>query len=123
MSDRRHEIAVMRALGARRETVMTVILLEAILLSLGGGAIGWIGGHSLNYVASPYIEDRTGVSIGFFDVAPPLESLELGALGQIISKMSPEVAIIPSLLALAMFVGMLPALEAYRTDVAKSLGS
>jgi len=31
MNDRRHEIAVMRALGARRQTVMTIILLESIL--------------------------------------------------------------------------------------------
>ena len=32
MSDRRREIAIMRALGARRWTVMLVILLESILL-------------------------------------------------------------------------------------------
>ena len=40
MSDRRHEIAVMRALGASRVTVMVIILLESILLSLMGGAVG-----------------------------------------------------------------------------------
>jgi putative ABC transport system permease protein len=98
-------------------------LLEAVLLSVGGGALGWVGGHALNVMAGPIIEDRTGVSIGFFDLAPPIESLELGALGQIIGKLSLEVAIIPSLLALAMLVGLLPAVEAYRTDVARSLGS
>jgi putative ABC transport system permease protein len=122
MSDRRHEIAVMRALGASRETVMTIILLEAVLLSLGGGVLGWVGGHTLNLLAGPYIVDRTGVSIGFFDLAPPIESLELGAVGQIIGKLSLEVAIIPSLLVLAIFVGLLPAVAAYRTDVARSLG-
>ena len=36
MSDRRHEIAVMRALGASRVTVMVIILMESILLSLDG---------------------------------------------------------------------------------------
>lgn len=123
MSDRRHEIAVMRALGASRETVMTVILLESILLSLGGGVLGWVGGHTLNMAASPYIEARTGVSMGFFDFAPPIENLELAGLGPIMSKVPIELAIIPSLLILAMFVGLLPAWEAYRTDVAKSLGS
>ena len=40
MSDRRHEISIMRALGASRGTIMAVILLESILLSLGGGALG-----------------------------------------------------------------------------------
>jgi putative ABC transport system permease protein len=123
MSDRRHEIAVMRALGASRETVMSIILLESILLSLGGGFLGWVGGHALNVAASPYIEAQTGVSMGFFDLAPPIQSLELGAFGQIIEKLSLELAIIPALLLLAMFVGLLPALAAYRTDVAKSLGT
>ena len=32
MSDRKHDIAIMRALGASRFTVMTIILLESILL-------------------------------------------------------------------------------------------
>ena len=47
MSDRRHEIAIMRALGASRRTVMWVILLESILLSLGGGVLGLLLGHGL----------------------------------------------------------------------------
>ena len=47
MSERRHEIAVMRALGARRSTVMAIILLESILLSLGGGVLGLVLGHGL----------------------------------------------------------------------------
>ncbi len=126
MSDRRHEIAVMRALGANRGTVMTVILLESVLLSLGGGFLGWVGGHALNVAASPYIEERTGVSLSFWSVAPPptmLESLELPLLQPIMGWMSLEFAIIPALLLLAMVVGYLPALTAYRTDVAKSLGA
>ncbi len=41
MSERRHEIAVMRALGAGRTTVMLIVLLESILLSLGGAC--WAG--------------------------------------------------------------------------------
>ena len=36
MSDRRHEIAIMRALGASRLTVMMIILLESILLAMMG---------------------------------------------------------------------------------------
>jgi putative ABC transport system permease protein len=126
MSDRRHEIAVMRALGASRGIVMSVILLESILLSLGGGLLGWVGGHALNVAASPYIEDRTGVTLKFWSFAPPpemFESLELPVLRPIIEWMSLEFAIIPGLLILAVFVGFLPAWSAYQTDVAKSLGS
>ena len=123
MSDRKHEIAVMRALGASRSTVMTVILLESILLSLAGGIAGWTGGHTLNTVAGGEIEARTGVSVGFFSVAPPLENLDLWGLGPIIGLMSPELWLIPALILLAIIVGFLPALAAYQTDVAKSLGS
>ena len=45
MSDRRHEIAVMRALGASRAIVMLIILMESILLSLMGGVMGLLLGH------------------------------------------------------------------------------
>ncbi len=125
MSDRKHEIAVMRALGASRGTVMTVILFESILLSVGGGALGWFAGHAL--MASPpvsgYVEQQTGVPIGFTSFAPPLESLEFAGLGPIITKVPPELLLIPALILLAIVVGFLPAMAAYRTDVAKSLGS
>ena len=47
MSERQHEIAVMRALGAGRRTVMLLVLLESILLSLAGGLAGWVVGHAL----------------------------------------------------------------------------
>ena len=65
MSERRHEIAVMRALGAGRGTVMSIILLESTLLSLAGGIVGWLAGHLLAAAASPIVEEQTGVSIGF----------------------------------------------------------
>ena len=42
MAERRHEIAVMRALGAGRATVMQIMLLESVLLALGGGLAGWL---------------------------------------------------------------------------------
>ena len=121
MNDRRHEIAVMRALGANRTTVMTIILLESILLSLGGGILGWFSGHTLNWLAAPRIEAQTGVSIGFLDLAPPIRDLELWGLESIIGLLSPEALIIPALVILAIIVGFLPAVAAYRTDVSKSL--
>jgi putative ABC transport system permease protein len=122
MSDRRHEIAVMRALGASRGTVMSVILLESILLSLAGGVGGWLSGHALNWLASGEIERRSGVSVGFFDMAPPL-NVEIFGLNPIIGRISPELFLIPALVLLAVLVGLLPAMSAYRTDVAKSLGA
>jgi putative ABC transport system permease protein len=103
MSERRQEIAVMRALGAGRDTVMSIILLESVFLSLGGGLAGWLLAHTLNWLASPLIEAQTGVSIQFWD-------MQLA-----------EALLIPALILLAVICGFLPALSAYRTDVAKWL--
>jgi putative ABC transport system permease protein len=123
MSERRHEIAVMRALGAERQTVMTVILCESMILSVGGGLIGWLLGHGLNGLIGPLVESRTGVSIGFFDFAPGVDIAWLwGAAGGNAFEVSTELLLIPGLLLLAMIVGIFPALTAYRADVAASLG-
>ncbi len=105
MSDRRREIAVMRALGARRATVMTIVLLESILLSLGGGAFGWLLGRGLIAALSPTIAVQTGVAIGLAPLLPA------------------ELLLIPGLVILAAAVGYLPAMTAYRTDVARALAA
>jgi len=122
MSERRHEIAVMRALGAERTTVMAVILWEAVILGFGGGVFGWLMGHGLNALAGPVIEARTGVSIGFFDFAPGIDLASLVGAGGGGWEISTELVLIPALLLLAAGVGLLPAVTAYRTDVADSLG-
>jgi len=128
MSERRHEIAVMRALGAGRSTVMTVILLESVMLAVGGGLIGWTLGHSLNMLASPIIEAQTGITIGFFDLAPGVKLADLFAMEDSTNpllqwRISPEVVVLPALVLLAIVAGFLPAMSAYRTDVSRSLGS
>ena len=126
MSDRRREIAIMRALGASRGTVMTIILVESILLVTGGGLLGWVGSHALVGLFSGVIEARTGVSIGFFDIAPAVDLIQLLNAGQSLGSgsellVSVEFLLIPCFLLLAVVVGMWPAISAYRTDVAKSL--
>ena len=117
MSERRQEIAVMRALGAGRSTVMTIILLESVLLSLGGGLVGWFTGHLLCYLASPLVEAQTGVTVGFNLWGEPFFSF---ANGQLLLPM--ESVIVPGLTLLAVVVGIWPAVSAYNTDVSKSLG-
>jgi putative ABC transport system permease protein len=112
MSDRRHEIAVMRALGAGRSTVMIIVLLESLILAIGGGLVGWLGGHAVIGLARPWVVGRFGVPVSVFDLAPPVLNLGISA----------ELLLIPGLIVLAVIVGLLPAIAAYRTDVAKALG-
>ncbi|MBC7852061.1 MAG: ABC transporter permease [Pirellulaceae bacterium] len=126
MSERRQEIAIMRALGAGRGTVMTIILLESTLLSLGGGLAGWVFGHLLCLIASPKIEEQTGVNVGLNLWGDPFyEPLRwFGMDGGIAERLviPMEWTLIPGLVLLAIVVGLWPGVAAYRTDVAKSLG-
>jgi putative ABC transport system permease protein len=103
MSDRRREIGIMRALGARRETVFTIILAESALLCLGGGVIGLLLGHGLVAIASPIIEARSGILVS------PLAFEPL------------ELVLFPILLVIGSLIGFLPGVAAYRTDVAAAL--
>jgi putative ABC transport system permease protein len=71
------------------------------------------------------IEEQTGVVIGFWNWEP---AVSLGTLlgttsGRLATISVPlELVLIPALLVLAVVVGFWPAVSAYRTDVAKSLG-
>jgi putative ABC transport system permease protein len=103
MSERSHDIAVMRALGASRSSVMLIVLSESILLSLAGGVLGIVLGHALIAAAAPYVESQAGIQLAFWEFDPW------------------EVAVIPALVVLATLAGLLPAFSAYRTDVARSL--
>ncbi|HMO12965.1 MAG TPA: ABC transporter permease [Pirellulaceae bacterium] len=129
MAQRRHELAVMRALGAGRTKVMSIMLMESVLLALTGGFVGWIAGHGLNVLVSPWIESTTGVSLGFFTFSPgPTVETILGKTATILPdavrlwELSIELLLIPALIVLAILVGIYPAVTAYRTDVASSLG-
>jgi putative ABC transport system permease protein len=103
MSDRKREIAIMRALGASRVTVFSIILGESLLLCLGGGILGLLMGHGLIVIAAPFIESQAGIMVNpwSFDVM--------------------ELVLFPVLIGMATLVGFLPGLTAYRTDVADSL--
>ncbi|HXY37459.1 MAG TPA: ABC transporter permease [Planctomycetaceae bacterium] len=103
MSDRRKEIAIMRALGAQRRTVFSIILAESILLCFGGGILGILLGHGLVFAAAPIVQQQTGLLINPF----AFEGIEF--------------VLLPGLIGLASLIGIVPGLSAYRTDVARAL--
>ena len=105
MADRRREIGIMRALGARRGSVFGIVLAESVVLCVGGGLLGWLFGHGLAVAAAPYVTAQTGLLLDPWAID------------------SMEFILFPVLLALAVLVGILPATTAYRTDVADALSS
>ena len=102
--ERSRDVAVMRALGARRSQVLTTVLIEAVLLAVGGGLAGWLLGHVLVGAIGPLITTNAGVSASVFSASPLAEAL-----------------LVPFLIILAIAAALLPAIAAYRTDVAKWL--
>jgi putative ABC transport system permease protein len=102
--ERKRDVAVMRALGARRSHVLSTVLVEAVLLAVGGGLAGWMLGHLIVGAIGPWIATNAGVSAGFLSAAPTAELL-----------------LVPFLIVLAILAGLLPAIAAYRTDVARWL--
>jgi putative ABC transport system permease protein len=103
MSDRRKEIAIMRALGAQRRTVFSIILAESILLCFGGGILGILLGHGLVFAAAPVVQEQSGILVNPF----AFETIEF--------------VLLPALIGLASLIGIVPGLAAYRTDVARAL--
>lgn len=117
MSERRQEIAVMRALGADQSTVFGIILAESVLLAAGGGLIGWVAAHFVNGAISPLVQQRTGVELSVWDFAPGMRfDWGWGSF-----QVSAELMLVPGLMVLAILVGLLPAITAYRLDVSENL--
>ena len=102
--ERSRDVAIMRALGARRTHVLAVVLLEAVLLAVGGGLAGWLLGHLVVGMIGPWITTNAGVSASIFSAAPLAEAL-----------------LVPGLVLLAIAAALLPAIAAYRTDVSRWL--
>ncbi len=80
VNERRRHIGVMRALGARRTTVLQSLLLEAILLALAGGTVGIAVASLAVNLFRPLIMGL--MNTPFLYPAPlQLVGLGLGALG------------------------------------------
>lgn len=101
--ERRREIATMRALGARRATILAVVLLESCALAVVGGVAGIVGGHGAAYVGASLLAARGG---------PETQPFAVGAL---------QPLTLAAVIVLGALAGLLPALMAYRTEVAENL--
>jgi putative ABC transport system permease protein len=103
MNERRREIAILRALGAKRRTIFGAILLEAAAISALGMLIAFVFYAIIMTGAASVMRAETGV------VLDP-------AKFNYVMLWAPA-----GLIALGAFAGIVPALKAYRTDVAEHL--
>jgi putative ABC transport system permease protein len=63
LSERRKELALMRCLGIGRRTIAAVVMVEALAITLGGGALGVALGHVAVWWAEYPIRQRLGVVV------------------------------------------------------------
>ncbi|MHC4955340.1 MAG: ABC transporter permease [Planctomycetota bacterium] len=103
MNERRHEFAVLRALGASRTSVFSAIVLEAASIATLGAIFGYAVYAAVLGFASVVIQSRTGVVLKIF---APDTILWAAPLGMVL---------------LGAAAGLLPAKNAYATDVATNL--
>ena len=103
MNERRRQIAILRALGARRQTVFLTIFFEAVSIAALGVLIGFLFYFALVWIAGRIIHAETGVLIDPFTWNRAMLWAPAG------------------LLALGALAGIVPGLKAYKTDVAENL--
>ncbi|MDB6015611.1 MAG: hypothetical protein JWR19_100 [Pedosphaera sp.] len=103
MNERRREIAILRALGARRMTIVSAILLEAAAISALGMVIAFGFYATIMTVIAGIIREQTGV------VLEPWQF-------NMVMLWAPA-----ALISLGALAGIIPAFKAYRTDVAEYL--
>lgn len=103
MNERRREFAVLRALGARKRTVFTAIVLEAATIALLGSLLGYVLYAGVMVVSAAIIKAQVGVVLDTLTYHPALLWTPLG------------------MVLVGALAGVFPALKAYSTDVARTL--
>ncbi len=103
MNARRRDLAILRALGARRRTIFGAVLAEAACIGALGAAAGFVVYFGLFAVVANVIRTQTGVVLDLGAGHPVLWICPLAMTG------------------LCALGGVVPALKAYRTPVAETL--
>lgn len=103
MNERRREFAILRALGAKKRTVFTAIVMEAATIALLGSLIGYAFYFGVMSVSASVIRRETGVVLDTLAYDPALAWTPLG------------------MILVGALAGVFPALKAYSTDVARTL--
>ncbi len=103
INERKREFAILRALGAKRTTVFSVIVTEAALTALIGAVAGYFVYLIILSATAYIVKNQTGVAINVFNAEAVL-------------------FLTPILMtATGAIAGLIPAFKAYRTDVAENL--
>jgi putative ABC transport system permease protein len=104
MGARRKEFAILRALGASRRSIITIVSLESSIIAFMGAVFGVLLASLAALILATELHKFSGVTI----------NVSLGV---------DEIYLIVIVTLAGALAGLIPALEAYRTEAAKQLSS
>ncbi|MFK7844801.1 MAG: ABC transporter permease [Rhodothermales bacterium] len=105
MKERAYDLAMMRTMGASRQFLVWQVMLEGIMLSLLGALVGLLLGHLSAEILGRLLDDSQGIGLSGFMFSINELWLVLMAVGT------------------GTVASVLPAIVAYRTDIAQTLAT
>lgn len=102
LKERSYDLAIMRTLGASRAQLFQIVIFEGILLTLAGTIIGIGLGHLALQLIGAYQESSQARLTGFV-------------------LLKDEIYLFVTGLAIGIFAAIIPALQAYRSNISKIL--
>ena len=103
LNERRREMAILRAIGAKPIQIFTLFSAEATTIAFLGVLIGFLGLYGILFLIQPYIENLTGL---YLEITAPQWN---------------EIILMISIVVGAFLAGIVPALRAYRTSLSDGL--
>jgi putative ABC transport system permease protein len=103
LEERKTDLAILRTLGAPPVKLFTLLLFEGLLLAIAGAVLGWLLGHAAVEVLGHALSDDQNLTLSGWIVTAD-ESWLLAVTG-----------------AVGLAAAMIPAIRAYRTDIAATL--
>lgn len=103
LEERKTDLAILRTLGAPPRKLMLLLLAEGLMLALAGALLGWILGHAAVEALGRVLTADQNLTLSGRIVVPEEAWLVLVAL------------------CVGLVAALLPALRAYRTDIATTL--
>jgi len=100
VNERTREIGIFRAIGFRRGHVMQIILLEAMIVGLVGGIVGFFSGNGIAWISLPFVI-KGGTFAGI--------NISMGVISILLS------------IALSLLASLYPAVRASRLDPSEAL--
>jgi len=102
LKERRYEMALMRVMGASRFRLFSMVLIEGLLLAIGGYVLGIALSRLSLSIMAAYIEDTYQYSLA-------------------LSLLNEELYLLVLTVAVGLVAALIPALQAFKMNISKTL--